>query len=39
MRGGAIPVLAWGTLLLVLFVGNWIWDNRLINPLVAGSRC
>lgn len=36
MRGGAIPVLAWGTLLLVLFVGNWIWDNRLINPLVAG---
>ena len=36
MRGGAIPVLAWGTLLLVLFVGNWIWDNTSHQP--AGGR-
>lgn len=36
MRGGAIPILAWGTLLLVLFIGNWIWDNRGVNPLAAG---
>jgi hypothetical protein len=31
MRGGAIPLLAWGTLLLVLFIGNWIWDAKAIN--------
>jgi hypothetical protein len=32
MRGGAIPVLAWGTILLVLYVGNWIWEGgRLIQ--------
>ncbi len=33
MRGGAIPLLAWGTLLLVLYVGNWIWEGR---PLQVG---
>ena len=36
MRGGAIPVLAWGTLLVVLFVGNWIWDRR--RDPAAGGR-
>ncbi|MBV9310480.1 MAG: hypothetical protein JOZ73_06600 [Solirubrobacterales bacterium] len=36
MRGGAIPLIAWGTLLLVLFIGNWIWDARGVNPAAAG---
>lgn len=36
MRGGAIPVLAWATLLLILFAGNWITDDRGVNPAVAG---
>ena len=36
MRGGAIPLLAWGTLLLVLFIGNWIWDAKPVNAAVAG---
>lgn len=27
MRGGAIPLLAWGTLLLILMVGNWVWTG------------
>jgi hypothetical protein len=35
MRGGAIPVLAWGTLLLVLFIGNWIWDAKAVNAAEA----
>ena len=36
MRGGAIPVVAWGTLLLVLFIGNWIWDAKAVNAAEAG---
>jgi NADH:ubiquinone oxidoreductase subunit 6 (subunit J) len=35
MRGGAIPLLAWGTLLLVLFIGNWIWDAKPVNAATA----
>jgi hypothetical protein len=35
MRGGAIPVFAWGTLLLVLFIGNWIWDAKDVNAAEA----
>jgi hypothetical protein len=31
MRGGALPFLAWGALLLVLFTANWIWEGRLIQ--------
>ena len=31
MRGGALPLLAWGTLLLVSFSINWIWEGRLIQ--------
>jgi hypothetical protein len=36
MRGGAIPLLVWGTILLVLYIGNWIWDGTRINPAVTG---
>lgn len=35
MRGGAIPILAWATLLLVLFIGNWIWDAKPVNAAEA----
>ena len=35
MRGGSIPLLAWGTLLFVLFVGNWIWDDKPVNAATA----
>jgi hypothetical protein len=28
MRGGAIPLLAWGTILLVLYTIHAIWDPR-----------
>jgi hypothetical protein len=35
VRGGAIPVLAWGTLLLALYLGNWIWDGTHLNPAVT----
>lgn len=31
MRGGAIPLLAWGTLLVVLLVGNWIWTGDAVQ--------
>jgi hypothetical protein len=31
MRGGAIPLLAWGTILLVLYATNWIWEGRPIQ--------
>ena len=31
MRGGALPLLFWGTLLLVLLAMNWIWEGRLIQ--------
>jgi len=35
MRGGAIPLLAWGTLLLVLAIGNWIWNAKTVSGLSA----
>ena len=35
MRGGAIPLLAWGGLLFVLFLGNWIWDAKAVNAAEA----
>ncbi len=35
MRGGAIPLLAWGTLLLVLFIVNWVWDAKAVNAAEA----
>ena len=31
MRGGAIPLLAWGTLLVVLMALNWIWTGDAIQ--------
>lgn len=31
MRGGAIPLLAWGTLLVVLGAINWIWTRSAIQ--------
>jgi uncharacterized iron-regulated membrane protein len=37
MRGGAIPVLAWGTILLVLAVGNWVWNGKLVGGLAASA--
>ena len=35
MRGGAIPLLAWGTILLVLCIGNWVWDDKPVNGAAA----
>jgi hypothetical protein len=35
VRGGAIPLLAWALLLLVLFIGNWIWDAKAVNAAEA----
>src|SRR5207248_5247142 len=35
MRGGAIPILAWGTILLVLAIGNWVWDAKPVNAAAA----
>jgi hypothetical protein len=35
VRGGAIPILAWGTLLLVLAIGNWVWNDRAVSGGVA----
>lgn len=35
MRGGAIPILTWGTLLLVLCVGNWVWNDKPVSGAVA----
>lgn len=35
MRGGAIPILAWGTILLVLCIGNWVWDDKPVNGAAA----
>lgn len=37
MRGGAIPILTWGTILLVLTIGNWVWDDKTVNGLAATS--
>jgi hypothetical protein len=34
MRGGAIPLLAWGCILGVLFAGNWVWTG---DPTQVGE--
>ncbi len=31
MRGGALPLFAWGTLLVVLLALNWIWTGDAIQ--------
>ena len=35
MRGGALAVLAWATLNLILFIGNFIWDGKPVNAATA----
>ena len=35
MKGGAIPIVAWGTILLVLCIGNWVWDDKPVNGAAA----
>jgi hypothetical protein len=37
VRGGAIPILTWGSLLAVLGVINWIWTDDAIQ--VATFAC
>jgi hypothetical protein len=37
MRGGAIPVLAWGTILLVLAIGNWVWNAKPVGGAAASA--
>jgi uncharacterized iron-regulated membrane protein len=37
MRGGAIPLLAWGTILLVLAIGNWIWNGKPVGSGAASA--
>ncbi|MDQ6745259.1 MAG: hypothetical protein M3Z27_04470 [Actinomycetota bacterium] len=36
MRGGAIPPAALGTLLLALFIGNLVWNDKPVNAAPAG---
>jgi len=36
VRGGAIPVFAWGTILLVLYIGHAIWDARTVQIVITG---
>jgi hypothetical protein len=36
MKGGAIPFLAWGALLVVLFAGNTVWNGKLMDSLASG---
>jgi hypothetical protein len=31
MRGGALPLLAWATLLGLLLAGNWVWTGDAIE--------
>jgi hypothetical protein len=35
VRGGAIPILTWATILLVLCIGNWVWDDKAVNGAAA----
>ena len=37
MRGGAIPILAWGTILLVLAIGNWVWNSKPVGGAAASA--
>jgi hypothetical protein len=37
MRGGAIPVLVWGTILLVLAIGNWVWNGKFVGGAAASA--
>src|SRR5579875_1776601 len=31
MRGGALPFLVWGTILLILYALNWVWEGRAVQ--------
>jgi hypothetical protein len=35
VRGGALPLLAWGALLLVLAIGDAVWDQKVVNAAEA----
>lgn len=35
MRGGSIPIAAWATILLVLAIGNAVWNSKLLSAVVA----
>jgi hypothetical protein len=35
VRGGAIPIITWGTILLVLAIGNAVWDSKPVNGIEA----
>ena len=37
MRGGAIPILGWGTILLVLAIGNWVWNGKPVGSGAASA--
>jgi uncharacterized iron-regulated membrane protein len=37
MRGGAIPIFAWGTILLVLAIGNWVWNGKPVGSGAASA--
>jgi hypothetical protein len=37
MRGGAIPMFAWGTILLVLAIGNWVWNGKPVGGAAASA--
>jgi uncharacterized iron-regulated membrane protein len=36
VRGGAIPILLWGTLLAVLLAINWIWEGTNLHVAEFG---
>lgn len=36
MRGGAIPLVAWGTILLVLYIVHAIWNGRTVPTIATG---
>jgi hypothetical protein len=36
VRGGSLPLLVWGTLVLAALVGNWIWTDDWIQVATFG---
>lgn len=37
MRGGSIPIFVWGTILLVLAIGNWVWNGKWVAGAAASA--
>jgi hypothetical protein len=31
VRGGALPVLAWSAILVLLYAGNWVWSGKSVE--------